>query len=282
MVCYNCKKLGHIKRDCQEKHSLGWVNGEPCRFHLDTGADIITVPQNFVKESQYTGEVYNIQLGNLKHESIKMDEIMLKVEGKTQPWKVDVIEGIGGETLLGVEHPVTLSLFGKSLSTTNGDDPVLEVDQAEVLLIMSDTSGGVCAITRAKSQAQVDEIAQHEAANAKDGAVPIPLTHPMSATSPRCSRMKCKFGLTSIMPTTDFSEINVESNDEVEVTASPSVNSREGEGTQTKDVVEKKEDLESSLVEADSIVGLEKVEPNGEALLLDITHYRDGIGELIA
>ena len=203
MVCYNFKKLGHIKCDCREKHSLGWVrsprpqlpvlkrqgkiNGEPCRFHLDTGADITTVPQNFVKESQYTGEVYNIQLGNLKHESIKMDEIMLKVEGKTQPWKVDVIEGIGGEALLGVEHPVTLSLFGKSLSTMNGDDPVLEVDQAEVLLIMSDTSGGVCAITRAKSQDQVDEITQHEAANAKDGAVPIPLTLPTSAVSPRHS-----------------------------------------------------------------------------------------------
>ena len=197
------KKLGHIKRDCREKHSLGWVrsprpqltvlkrqgkiNGEPCRFHLDIGADITTVPQNFVKESQYTGEVYNIQLGNLKHESIKMDEILLKVEGKTQPWKVDVIEGIGGEALLGVEHPVTLSLFGKSLSTMNGDDPVLEVDQAEVLLIMSDTSGGVCAITRAKSQDQVDEITQHEAANAKDGAVPIPLTLPTSAASPRHS-----------------------------------------------------------------------------------------------
>ena len=94
--------------------------------------------------------------------------------------------------------------------------------------------------------------------------------------------MKCKFGLTSTMPATDFCEINVESDDEVEVTASPSVSTREGEGTQTKDVVEKKEDLESSLVEADGVVGLEEVEPNGEALLLDITHDRDGIGELIA
>ena len=44
------------------------------------------------------------------------------------------------------------------------------------------------------------------------------------------------------MPTTDLCEINVESDDEVEVTASPIVSSREGE---TKDVVEveKKENL---------------------------------------
>ena len=82
MVCYNCKKPGHIKRDCWEKHSLGQVrsprpyllelkrqgkiNGEPCKFHLDCGADITAVPQNFVKKSQYTGEVYNIQLGNFE------------------------------------------------------------------------------------------------------------------------------------------------------------------------------------------------------------------------
>ena len=213
---------------------------------------------------------------------MKMAEIMLEVEGKTQPWKVVVMKGMGGEALLGVDHPVTLSLFGKSLSTMNGDDPVLGVDQEKVLPIMSDNSGGMCAITRAKSQAQVDEIAQHEAANAKKGAVPIPLTLPTSAASPRRSQRKCKFGLTSTMPTTDLCEVNVESDDEVEVTASPSVSSQEGEGTHSKDVVEKKEDLESSLVEAGGIVGLEKLEPNGEPLLPDLSHDRDGIGELIA
>ena len=56
---------------------------------------------------------------------MKMAEIMLEVEGKTQPWKVVVTEGMGEETLLGVDHPVTLSIFGKSLTTMNGDDPVL-------------------------------------------------------------------------------------------------------------------------------------------------------------
>ena len=46
--------------------------------------------------------------------------------------------------------------------------------------------------------------------------------------------------------------------------------------------VEKKEDLESCLVEANDIVGLEEVEPNGEPLLPDLSHDRDGIGELIS
>ena len=85
---------------------------------------------------------------------------------------------MGRETLHGVNHPVTLNLFRKSLSTINGDEPVLGVDQAEVLSIMSDTSVGVCAITRAKSQTWLAEIALHEALNAKNGAVPILLTLP--------------------------------------------------------------------------------------------------------
>ena len=86
------------------------------------------------------------------------------------------------------------------------------------------------------------------------------------------------------MPSTDLCEIHVESDDEVEVTASPSVSSQEGKGTQTKNMVEveKEEDLESSLVEAEGIVGLEKVEPNGVPLLPDLAHDGDGIRELIA
>ena len=101
--------------------------------------------------------------------------------------KGSCLEGMGGEALLGVNHPEIFSLLRKSLSTMNGDNPVLGVDQAEVLHIMSDTSRGVCAITRAKNQVQVDEITQHEAAHTKDGAVPIPITLPMSAASPKCS-----------------------------------------------------------------------------------------------
>ena len=46
--------------------------------------------------------------------------------------------------------------------------------------------------------------------------------------------------------------------------------------------VEKKEDLESNLVEADGIVGSEEVEPNGEPFLPDTTHDRDEIGKLNA
>ena len=41
---------------------------------------------------QYTGEVYKIQLGYLRHESMKMAEIILQFEGKTQPWEVVVME----------------------------------------------------------------------------------------------------------------------------------------------------------------------------------------------
>ena len=67
---------------------------------------------------------------------MKMAEIMQEVEGNTQPWKVVAMEGMDGEALFGVDHPVTLSLFGKSLSTMNGDDPVLGVDQERVLPIM--------------------------------------------------------------------------------------------------------------------------------------------------
>ena len=42
--------------------------------------------------------------------------------------------------------------------------------------------------------------------------------------------------------------------------------------------VEKKEDLENCLVEADGIVGLEEVEQNGEPLLPDLTHDRIELG----
>ena len=131
---------------------------------------------------------------------------------------------------------------------------------------MNDTSGGMCAITRAKSQAQVDEIAQHEVANAKYGAVPILLTLPTSAASPKHSQRKCKFGFTSTMSATDLCEIHVESGDKVEGTVSPSVSSLEGEGTRTKDVVdvEKKENFMSSSVEINGIVELEEVESSGK------------------
>ena len=44
---------------------------------------IIGMSQNFVKKSEYTGEVYNIQLRNLRHRSMKITEIMQEVEGKT-------------------------------------------------------------------------------------------------------------------------------------------------------------------------------------------------------
>ena len=84
------------------------------------------------------------------------------------------------------------------------------------------------------------------------------------------------------MPTTDLYEIHVESDDEVEVAASPSVSSWVGEGTQGVVEVEKGENLENSLFETDGIVGLEKVESNGEPLLPDLTHNRDGIREQIA
>ena len=46
--------------------------------------------------------------------------------------------------------------------------------------------------------------------------------------------------------------------------------------------VEKEENLENSSVEADGILGLEEVEPNSEPLLPDLTHDRDGNGELSA
>ena len=85
----------------------------------------------------------------------------------------------------------------------------------------------MCAIRRAKSQAQVDEISWHEAPNPKDSAVTISLTLPTSAASLKQNRRKCKFELTSTMPITDLCEINEESGDEVEVT-SPSVSSWEG------------------------------------------------------
>ena len=222
VVSFNCKKPGHIRRDCQEKHSLrrvrstnphlpelkrqGSINGEPCSFHLDTGADITAIPQNFAKQSQYTGEVCNIHLGNLRHECMQVAEVMLEVEGKTRPCKVVVMEGTGREALLGVDHPVTPSLFGRGSFTVNGDDRIPEegtYDRAgvlpfdkptvEIVGLPSDNTIDVCAITRAMSQAQEAELAQHEATNAKDGAVSIPLSLPTSAATLNRRQRRSKF-----------------------------------------------------------------------------------------
>ena len=64
---------------------------------------------------------------------------------------------------------------------------------------------------------------------------------------------------------------------------SPSACPQEEEGTGDMGVVEREEeeDLADRVVEADCIVGLEGIEPEGEPLLPDLAKDREGVGELI-
>ena len=73
VVCFGCKHTGHIKRECPSKQlnrirsptpstnkleKIGTVNGIPCEFHMDTGADMAAVPPSMVKKiAVYRGEM---------------------------------------------------------------------------------------------------------------------------------------------------------------------------------------------------------------------------------
>ena len=362
---------------------------------------------------------------------MQMAEVMLEVEGKTRPLEVIVMEGSGREVLLGVDHPVTRSLFGRGSFIVNGDDPIPEegtYDRAGVLpfdkptveivgipsdntldvraitsdntidvsaitsdntidvraitsdntidvrAITSDNTIDVCAITsdntidvhaitsdntidvraitsdntidvraitsdntidvraitsdntidvraitsdntidvrainsdntidvcaitsdntidvhaitRAMSLAQEAELAQHIAANAKDGAVSIPLSLPKSAATLKCRQRRSKFCQNPTILTPDPCANPAGSDDivgEVEMAGSPSACPQEEDGSGDKGIVEREgeEDLADRVVEADCIVWLEGIEPEGEPLLPDLAQDREGVVEVI-
>ena len=48
------------------------MNGCPCSFILDTGADITAVPARFIPDCQYMGELFDVKVANDKQEQWKV------------------------------------------------------------------------------------------------------------------------------------------------------------------------------------------------------------------
>ena len=146
-VCYNCKKPGHIAKDCRSKkvqfiriqpisqqnqiktegvelnalhvynpRSEGFVNNIPVTVVRDTGAAVSAVAKHLAKPSDYTGKKLSVQLADPSHEN-SYDIAFVNIESKFVKGRIEVIliPGLDG-VLLGNEvkfvdnskHPVSL------------------------------------------------------------------------------------------------------------------------------------------------------------------------------
>ena len=92
------------------------MNGCPCSFILDTGADITAVPARFIPDCQYTGELFDVKVANDKHEQWNVAKVEIEIEGYSSMCKVCVLGTEAQEVLLGIDHPLTGSMHPKALS----------------------------------------------------------------------------------------------------------------------------------------------------------------------
>ena len=130
----------------------------------------------------------------------------------------------------------------------------------------------VHAITRAMSQAHQEEITQNTFANSKDGAIPTSLNlHKANPCAPSLESSNYDKER-EIVDSPSVSPLGEEAA-EVEVVA------EEGVDEDLEERVD--EDLEERVEEAEVLVGLECVEPEGEPLLPDLSYDREGVSELI-
>ena len=113
IICYNCDKSGHTRKDCHEKktklgmiHSdsnvevysellrRGTISGRPCKCKIDTGANCITVPAKLIQTHQFTGRTAKAMLANRGIDNLKTAMVDLKVDGITKnSMVVFVIDG---------------------------------------------------------------------------------------------------------------------------------------------------------------------------------------------
>ena len=135
----------------------GKVNGMSCPVTLDTGANMTAVPGRFIAPMQFTGKNIGLVFANMDTTSMWEAVLSIEVDGKAQSLTVIALKDEVPEMLLGTDHEVTRELL----------NPKAMGPKCEVISQVE-----VCAITRAKSQAQKKEWAKDMAADTRDGAEP--------------------------------------------------------------------------------------------------------------
>ena len=133
----------------------GKVNGMSCPVTFDTGANVTVVPGRFSAPMQFTGKNIRVVLANMDTTSMREAVLSIEVDGKAQSLTVIALKDEAPEVLLGTDHEVTRELL----------NPKPIGQKSEVISQVE-----VCAITRAKSQAQKKEWDKDMVADTRDGA----------------------------------------------------------------------------------------------------------------